>query len=217
VAAAGLEILQGYLMQRLALALLLSVVACHPLRASGLSESQRDVKHAGSVLRFALPAGALLAAVTLPPRTDADESSPWLMGGTRTHDLLLALARSEVVTRTLKLAVHEERPDGGKHSFPSGHTSMAFAGAEFIRKEMGWSWGAPALGVAAFVGWSRVESRRHYTHDVLAGAAIGVLANHDFWRQRTPAGELAIAPSLLIGARQAVAGLRFELLPASRP
>lgn len=198
-------------MRRFAIAWLL-VLACQPLRAAALSDSQRDVKTAGSVLRFALPAAALLATTTLDSKPRDAHGSVWLMGGTPRHDLLLALLRSEAVTRGLKLAVQEERPDGGQHSFPSGHTSMAFAGAEFIRKELGWPWGAPALAAATFVGWSRVESKRHYTHDVLVGAAIGVLANHDFWRRRTPAGELAIAPSVLVGQREVATGLRFELV-----
>lgn len=30
-----------------------------------------------------------------------------------------------------------------------------------------------ALVVVAFVGWSRVEARKHHVHDVLVGAAIG--------------------------------------------
>jgi hypothetical protein len=211
------EILPESLMARLAFALLLAVMACQPAHAAELSQSQRDVKQAGSVLRFALPAAALLATTTLDSRPRAEGAPLWLMGGTPRHDLLLALLRSEVTTRALKLAVNEQRPDGGKHSFPSGHTSMAFTGAEFIRKEMGWATGAPALLAASFVGWSRIESRRHYTHDVLAGAAIGILSNHDFWRRDMRAGRLALAPSMLAGERGAVPGLRFELVFASRP
>ena len=34
--------------------------------------------------------------------------------------LLLALLRSEVATRALKVTVNEEQPDVGKHSLPSG-------------------------------------------------------------------------------------------------
>jgi hypothetical protein len=209
------EILPETLMARLALALLLAMLVGQPARAAGLSESQRDVKHAGSVLRFALPAAALLATTTLENQPRDADARLWQMGGTPRHDLLLALVRSEVTTRALKLAVNAERPDGGKHSFPSGHTSMAFVGAEFIRKELGWAWGAPAWLAASFVGWSRIESKRHYTHDVLAGAAIGVLANHDFWRRETRLGQLVLAPSVFAGGGSAAAGLRFELVLAS--
>lgn len=199
-------------MRSFAYALLLGGMVAHPVGAGELSQAQRDVKQAGSVLRFALPAAALLATTMLEARPrEAGETSFWLMGGTPRHDLLLALLRSEAVTRGLKLSIDEQRPDGGKHSFPSGHTSMAFAGAEFLRKEYGWQWGSPALLAAAFVGWSRVESKRHYTHDVIAGAAIGLLANHDFWRRSTAVGELAIAPSMLSDLRGSAPGLGFQL------
>ena len=107
--------------------------------------------------------------------------------------------------------VDAKRPNGGTRSFPSGHTSFSFAGAEFIRKEYGWGWGTPALLVAGFVGWSRVQADQHYTRDVLAGAAIGVLANHDFWRRKSRAGSLAFAPAMLESGRTLTPGLAFEL------
>ena len=74
----------------------------------------------------------------------------------------------------LKLTVHERRPDGSDdRSFPSGHAARAFAGAELVRSEYGWGWGAAAYAVATTVGVLRVTGDRHYTHDVVAGAAIG--------------------------------------------
>ncbi len=33
----------------------------------------------------------------------------------------------------------------------------------------------PAYAAASFVAYSRVESREHYPHDVVAGAGIGIL------------------------------------------
>jgi hypothetical protein len=181
--------------------------------AESLTDSQRHIKDAGTVLRFGIPAAALLATFVLEPDRDTagNRSPPWLMGGSPRHDLLLGIGRAWVVTGVLKHTVNAERPDGGKHSFPSGHTSMAFAGAEFLRKEYGWGWGTPALLAAGFVAWSRVEVKRHYTRDVLAGAAIGVLANHDFWRRHRRAGSLVFAPGLLVSERAVTPGLRVEL------
>lgn len=57
---------------------------------------------------------------------------------------------------------------------------MSFASAEFIRKRYGWEFGVPAYALATFVGYSRVESDQHYTHDVIAGAAIGILSSYIF-------------------------------------
>ena len=78
---------------------------------------------------------------------------------------------------TLKLTVKEWRPDGSDYrSFPSGHAARAFAGAELVRSEYGWQWGIGAYAVAAGVGVLRITGDHHYTHDVLAGAAVGILS-----------------------------------------
>ena len=54
--------------------------------------------------------------------------------------------------------------------------------AEFLRRRYGWEYGVPAYALAGFVGYSRVESREHYPHDVLAGAAIGFISSYVFTR-----------------------------------
>ncbi|MEW6600251.1 MAG: phosphatase PAP2 family protein [Nitrospirota bacterium] len=98
------------------------------------------------------------------------------------------------ITYGLKYAVNEERPNGGGHSFPSGHSSMSFSASEFIRKRYGWKYGIPAYAAASFVGYSRVEARQHYVHDVIAGAAIGIASSYFFtkpykdWNVQTEAG-----------------------------
>src|SRR3546814_3323555 len=45
--------------------------------------------------------------------------------------------------------------------------------AATLQNRYGWKVGVPAQIVAAFVGLSRVEARKHHVHDVLVGAAIG--------------------------------------------
>ncbi|MEG3155833.1 phosphatase PAP2 family protein [Sphingomonas sp. RB1R13] len=78
------------------------------------------------------------------------------------------------VTEGLKYAIPEERPDGSDNkSFPSGHVSVSFAAAATLEKRFGWHVGLPAHIVAAFVGLSRVEAKKHFVGDVLIGAAIG--------------------------------------------
>jgi len=119
----------------------------------------------------------------------------------RRRNFLISFARMEVATYALKYAIDAERPNGGGQSFPSGHTAAAFMGAEFIRKEYGWWWGGPAFAAASWVGYTRVESRNHYWRDVLGGAVVGVLSNHDFGSAAVQ-GELSgghwnLEPSLL--------------------
>ena len=94
-------------------------------------------------------------------------------------DVLLTIG----TTLGLKYAIKEERPDGGGHSFPSAHASISFTSAEFIRKRYGWEYGLPAYAAALFVAYSRVEARKHYAHDVIAGAAIGIGSSYLFTRE----------------------------------
>ncbi len=77
-------------------------------------------------------------------------------------------------TYALKRVFPEDRPDhSDRQSFPSGHTSVSFAAAASLENRYGWKAGLPAFAVASFVGFARVEARKHHWYDVVAGAAIG--------------------------------------------
>ena len=83
----------------------------------------------------------------------------------------------------LKHTIHSWRPDGtDRESFPSGHAARAFRGAELVRHEHGWYWGAGAYAIAAGVGALRIHHHRHRFGDVVGGAAVGILsANAAVW------------------------------------
>ncbi len=83
------------------------------------------------------------------------------------------------LTYPYKWAIKEKRPDGTAYnSFPSGHTAATFAGAEMVRLEYGWGWGAVFYANAVLVGTMRVVHKRHWWWDVASGAAIGVISAH---------------------------------------
>lgn len=89
--------------------------------------------------------------------------------------MLKATFYSALVTNVLKYTIREPRPNGSsRNSFPSGHTTSAFAFASAVGAIHGWKWGIPAYVIAGFVGFSRINDNAHYLHDVLGGAAIGL-------------------------------------------
>lgn len=98
-------------------------------------------------------------------------------GYSRALGMLKASAYAGSVTTVLKYSIREPRPDNKKdrNSFPSGHTTMAFAFGGYVFEEHGWKWGIPALAVSSFSAASRINDNRHYLHDVLAGATIGLV------------------------------------------
>lgn len=73
--------------------------------------------------------------------------------------------------------------NSSRMSFPSGHTSTAFAAAAAVTEETSHWWPsstwyvAPLMyGGATFVGLSRMYHNRHWASDVVLGAAIGTFA-----------------------------------------
>jgi membrane-associated phospholipid phosphatase len=93
-------------------------------------------------------------------------------------DLFRAQIVNTVLTQGLKFAVRRHRPDGGRYSFPSGHSSGTFAAATVLQRHLGWKAGLPAYGLAAYVAGSRLQENKHYMSDVIFGAAIGVVSGH---------------------------------------
>jgi len=81
---------------------------------------------------------------------------------------------SSLTTTVLKHTVRQKRPGGqDTSSFPSGHTTTAFAFASVIGMEHDLAWSIPAYALAGFVAYSRMNDNFHFTHDVIAGATIG--------------------------------------------
>lgn len=86
-----------------------------------------------------------------------------------------------ITVRGVKYIVNRQRPNGGNHSFPSGHTATAFMTATLLHKEYGWRSPWFSIGgytVAAVTGVSRMMNNAHWMSDVVAGAAIGIGSVH---------------------------------------
>lgn len=139
-----------------------------------------DLEELGDVLQQALPIGALASTFVAGGPT----GGWWDIEGTQ--QAVLSLGATSLSAHTAKQVVDKRRPDSrNTHSFPSGHTASAFAGAAFIATRYGWTFGLPAVGLAALTGYSRARSNEHYADDVLAGASIALMYN---WIFVTPRG-----------------------------
>ncbi|MDR1169315.1 MAG: phosphatase PAP2 family protein, partial [Prevotellaceae bacterium] len=102
----------------------------------------------------------------------------------RLWDMITVCALSNLletgIVHSLKNVSSRVRPDGSaNNSFPSGHTAMAFAAAEFLRMEYGHKSVWFSIGgytAATMVGVGRILNNRHWLSDVVAGAGIGILS-----------------------------------------
>ncbi len=93
-----------------------------------------------------------------------------------TYDMLDAAIVDAAYFSALKAAVRRERPNGeDDQSFPSGHTSNAFALAAVAERHYGWKIGVPAYLLAGVVGASRLHQDKHWLSDVVAGATLGYI------------------------------------------
>lgn len=100
----------------------------------------------------------------------------------QSYILLKAQIITELLVQPLKYITRVQRPDSSDYrSFPSGHTAEAFMAATFLHKEFGSKsiyYSIAAYTVASSVGLLRIANNRHWASDVLAGAALGILATN---------------------------------------
>jgi membrane-associated phospholipid phosphatase len=122
----------------------------------------RPLRIAGDIGQYAIPVAAMSTTLILHDYKGSIQ-------------LLEAMAAETATVYALKYIVNEKRPGGkGTRSFPSGHTALAFCGAGFIQRRYGLVYALPAYAGAIVVATARVQSKAHWIHDVVAGAAIGM-------------------------------------------
>jgi membrane-associated phospholipid phosphatase len=96
-----------------------------------------------------------------------------------------SMALSIGIATGLKYATHTLRPDGSTYnSFPSGHTTSAFTGAEVMNQEYGGTcflYSIFGYGTASATGMMRMMNNRHWMSDVLVGAGIGMISTKVFY------------------------------------
>lgn len=103
-------------------------------------------------------------------------------------ELMLNIGLSTIITQVMKRSIGRTRPadkypeliypDNPNHdnqSFPSGHTSLAFATATTLTLEYKkWYVAVPAFAWAGSVGYSRMYLGKHYPTDIIGGIVVGM-------------------------------------------
>jgi membrane-associated phospholipid phosphatase len=99
-------------------------------------------------------------------------------GRQRAVTMLSAVTITDAVTDGLKAIVHNDQPDGGPWSWPSGHTSSSVAVASVLHEFYGWKVGLPAYAGASLVAWRMMDEGDRWASDVLFGAMLGWVVGH---------------------------------------
>lgn len=143
--------------------------------------SKEDANNASDFLRNSLVASVAISALATPGGNTASQQFANKSKGLITEFATLEITSAS--TSLIKRTTDRERPNKvNKSSFPSGHTSKAFAAAALTSKNLDSLSLNPGTVTGIRVGLytfatgtalARVEAERHYTTDVLVGAALG--------------------------------------------
>ena len=136
----------------------------------------KDVQNLGSTPSVLIAGGTYLAGVAFKdPEVRATGIDTMVTMGLA--QLLLTIPLKVVVGRSRPSAgqgTNDFHPLNGGESFPSGHTTQAFALASVIAEHADTPWvSCVSYGLAGLVGVARMEQRQHFMSDVVAGGLIG--------------------------------------------
>ena len=174
------------------------------LRHSGTSKFMRDIERFGAEYSLGVLGGFFVAG-TLGENEKALRVAQ--------DGLTASIIASGIVTPAIKFVagrsrpiknagVYHFRPFSGNASFPSGHTTQAFAVASVISAHYDQTWvKCTSYSVAGLVGLARTYHQAHFASDVVAGALIGTFVGQSVveYNQQRRAGKVALLPDTASG------------------
>lgn len=174
-------------------------------RHRGTDRTVRQVERFGAEYSLALLGGFYLVGNAM----DNEKSIQVAQDG-----LAASLIASGLVTPMLKYATGRRRPyenagtgtfkpfTNTNASFPSGHTTQAFAVAAVIADHYEETWiTCASYSVAGLVGLARSYHDAHFASDIVAGAMIGTVVGKSVvaHNQAARSGRLALLPEVAPG------------------
>lgn len=169
--------------------------------------------HASDYLVYAQLAAPVFQMVIGPGRDEGGRlallyGETLLLGGATTFALksLVGRTRPFVYNDDPRIPAELKRSTTACRSWPSGHTTSAFASMVFFAATFeklqpgsaarGWVWGG-CLAAATTTGVLRYAAGRHYPTDILVGAVIGAAAGWlvPRWHEIEPDGASGGAPT----------------------
>ena len=174
------------------------------VRSDGFQDVSEGFTHFGDY-RFELPliagswaAGAAFGVTPLRKIGEDGAEASFIAAGLINPGIAWATGRA--LPEAGESAYKFEPFHRGRYSFPSGHTTEAFAMAAVIdndlRESFGYAQTPLVYSAAAAVGVSRLYDAKHYTSDVLLGAAIGwSVGTWVAHRHADPGASLSVIPA----------------------
>jgi len=143
--------------------------------------SRKNADRVSDYLSDSTQAAYLITALATP---SGERPGAWALAKLKGIAVgVAAVGLTDQATDLLKRETHRGRPDASSdRSFPSGHTSNAAVNATLASRNLdslplsAGSTAALRIGLGALTAgtaWARVEAKRHFPSDVLAGAALG--------------------------------------------
>ncbi len=152
------------------------------------SHSASLLRHYGDYAQFGgIMAGGVFAVTGWTTRDDHEKQVSW--------DLIESFLLANAITGTFKIALGRRRPNATddpfelrpvnvNSSFPSGHTTSAFAAATTLSEYYPtWQVVVPAYAAASAVAASRLYANQHWGSDVVGGALVGIGASHALYKR----------------------------------